>query len=303
MAIEPAAITSIADMLERGLGGDAASLGDVVRAGLDELRALVLSCDAKARGGVAEIDAGGGAAAGGSVFGGVFGAALGGALGGAASRSRASSGGVEICDADEFLKRDATHFNFCVASAIKTGKSYLVGAIAREMVAAGRIAHVLIFTGGEPVDAVDMFEVGFPARAIQYNAGEVAAFLSVCEKRKAGGHALKPTLVVFDDIVGQGVEKDVSIMALFTRGRHLNVWACVSSQQSNNALTPTFKANSRFILFSQLTGSAMTMLHKDMVLRPEMAPKSFRSWVAENCEDYVFGLYDEHAKSLSLMRA
>jgi hypothetical protein len=261
MAIEPTSILSIADMLERGLSGDAASLRDVVEASVAELRALIIH--------VNEIVLRDG-----------------------------------VANPQELLRRDDTHFNFAVASAIKTGKTFLVAAIARAMLDANRIEKIIIFTGGDPNDTVEQFSIcGDAVVVFPYTAEYIETWVSNREKRKADGKSLSPTLVIFDDIVGMGVEKNSAVMNLFTRGRHLNVWTCVSSQQSNNALAPTFKANSRFIIFSQLTGSAMNTLHKDLVLRPELSPSRFRALIAEKCEDYVFALYDAHAKAITFIRA
>ena len=124
------------------------------------------------------------------------------------------------------------------------------------------------------------------------------------EVEASGGAAVQErTLLVLDDVVGAGIESSKGVEALFTRGRHQGVTVCLSSQQPNRTITPTFKNNTRFVLFTQLTGTGMKRLLEDMVLRPPMKPAAFEAWVSERCVDYAFGLYDSHLKTLSVVRA
>ena len=136
-----------------------------------------------------------------------------------------------------------------------------------------------------------------------YSEDAIAGLVARLEERREAVGVLKRTLLVLDDVVGEGVERSKSVLKLFTRGRHWGVFVCLSSQQANCALSPTFKANSRFIFFSQLTGTGMKRLCEDMVLRPPMRPSAFEAWVSAHCVDYAFGLYDAHEKALSVVRA
>ena len=271
--MEPDTILASAKVLERGLDGDAASQREMLpgEAAVNAAREQM------------EYEA---------------------AAGAALPFPHAPAPAREGCGPNELIIRDDSHFNFCVASAIRTGKTTLVVAIAKAMADAGRISQVLIFTAGNEDDTLNAFVSVTRAdvRVFAYSAEQVMTWVGNRAEKKDAGDILRPTLVIFDDVVGEGVERDKAVLTLFTRGRHLNVYTAISSQQANNALSPTFKANSRYIIFSQLTGSAMNLLHKDLVLRPEMSPADFRSWVTRKCENFVFGLYDAHGKSLSTIR-
>ena len=191
----------------------------------------------------------------------------------------------------------------CVASAIKSGKSTLVCALARALVSAGRVDRVVVFTA-DVLTAKEAFaDVCATTLVGAYSEDAIAGLVARLEERRESAGVLKRTLLVLDDVVGEGVERSKSVLKLFTRGRHLGVFVCLSSQQANCALSPTFKANSRFIFFSQLTGTGMKRLCEDMVLRPPMKPSAFEAWVSAHCVDYAFGLYDAHEKALSVVRA
>ena len=260
--MEPEALLSVADLLQRGLDG--ASLPEVVPVAIDELRALAATLR------------------------------RGGAAAGAA---------VPVLPPSEIVSRDPSHFNFCVASRTKSGKSFLVAAIAREMVAAGRVARVIILSADTSTAMATYDGVCPDTRVYAYLAERVLALIKAHERKRLADETPVPTLVVFDDIADTDIAKDKYVNALFTRGRHMNIWTCVASQQANCALAPVFKNNSRFIIFSQLPPKALGGLLDDMVLRPEMSPKTFKAWVAEQCERYTFALYDDNMRSLSLLRA
>ena len=203
----------------------------------------------------------------------------------------------------DVLAREDGPFNVCVASAIKSGKSTLVCALARALVSAGRVDRVVVFTA-DVVTAKEAFaDVCATTLVGAYSEDAIAGLVARLEERREAVGVPKRTLLVLDDVVGEGVERSKSVLKLFTRGRHLGVFVCLSSQQANCALSPTFKANSRFIFFSQLTGTGMKRLCEDMVLRPPMKPSAFEAWVSAHCVDYAFGLYDAHAKALSVVRA
>ena len=209
----------------------------------------------------------------------------------------------DVLNVSDIIRREDGPFNVCVASAIKSGKSTLVCAFARALVAAGRIDRVVVFSADVLTAEETFADVCATTLVGVYSEDAVAGLLARLEERRSSGAVLKRTLLVLDDVVGVGVERSKSVLKLFTRGRWLGVSVCLSSQQANRALAPTFKANSRFIFFSQLTGTGMKRLGEDMVLRPPMKPSAFEAWVSERCIDYAFGLYDAHEKALSVVRA
>ena len=152
------------------------------------------------------------------------------------------------------------------------------------MVSAGRVDRVVVFTA-DVLTAKEAFaDVCATTLVGAYSEDAIAGLVARLEERREAVGVLKRTLLVLDDVVGEGVERSKSVLKLFTRGRHLGVFVCLSSQQANCAL-------SRFIFFSQLTGTGMKRLCEDMVLRPPMKPSAFEAWVSAHCVDYAFGLY------------
>jgi hypothetical protein len=263
--MEPAAFTAVADILARGLTSDEGDYRSAMVEAEAMLRALCVH-----------------------------------------TRSR------DVLSVSKLLARSEGAFHVCVAAGSNSGKSTLVCALARAMVDAGRIECVKVLTA-DTLTAEEQFAgLGCKTQVGLFAEETVEKWVARLERQRlenveveaSGGVAVQErTLLVLDDVVGAGVETSKAVTTLFTRGRHLGVYVCLSRQQPNRTLTPTSKNNTRFIVFTQLTGTGMKRLWEDMVLRPPMKPAAFEAWVSERCVDYAFGLYDSHLKTLSVVRA
>ena len=225
--MESAAFVAVADLLARGLDGDKGDYRSVMVEAEAMLRALCVH-----------------------------------------PRSR------DALNVSELLARSEGAFHVCVAAGSNSGKSTLVCALARAMVDAGRIECVKVLTA-DTLTAEKQFEgLGCKTQVGLFAEETVAKWVARLERRRlgnveveasGGAAAQERTLLVLDDVVGAGIESSKGVEALFTRGRHPGVTVCLSSQQPNRTLTPTFKNNTRFILFTQLTGTGMRRLLEDMV--------------------------------------
>ena len=137
-----------------------------------------------------------------------------------------------------------------------------------------------------------------------FSETEIQKTILVYKNNKINEKPNAPTLIIFDDIVGSGLERSYGVMEIFSQFSHYNCWACISSQQANNSLSPTIKGLLRYTMFSVLTPTAENELFKDFILTPRMTPSSFEKWRDDNLSrQYNFGLYDKWQKNLSIIRA
>ena len=87
------------------------------------------------------------------------------------------------------------------------------------------------------------------------------------------------------------------------------MYLSILSQTANRTLAPTFKTNSRFILFGAIPPAVCRDLVQSITLTPAQKPKAVSDWIsaeiggAEGTEQaFVFGLYDSHKSILMKMR-
>ena len=121
--------------------------------------------------------------------------------GGVAVAARAD---VALNVADVLAREDGA-FNVCVALAIKSGKSTLVCALARALVSAGRVNRVVVLTA-DVLTAKEAFaDVRATTLVGAYSEDAIAGLVARLEERWDAVGVLKRTLLVLDDVVGEGV--------------------------------------------------------------------------------------------------
>ena len=194
-------------------------------------------------------------------------------------------------------------FSMCVAAGVRGGKSFLIRALASSLLARGRVVQVYVYTGNV-AGAADSFD-GLWADGVnlicEFSDEELAKF--VAKRSKAS----PPALVIFDDVLGQGLEKSKVAETLFSAFRHSNVSVIVATQKANCALTPTAKQNADFILFGRLNPRQMKTLHGEMDFADEALekPAAFSQWVKTNLavERHTFGVWVRDSMRVWAVRA
>jgi hypothetical protein len=250
----------------------------------------------------------------------------------------------------DFEQLSREPFNAVFAAGTNSGKSFLLCRVAITLVEQQRVNNVFVLSAdvdtvvqaGSPYHAVcaAVKAAHGQFKALKFTEKSLADIVDWQEKRRKGAAEGKrefdPVLIVLDDVddVVRALfiqllncrsaftphtrthpcpppqEKSASLLALFKRGRHINIFLCVLSQTSNRALAPTFKANARFIFFSSLPPFAVRDLSQSMILHPPQKPKAISDWVAAEIggaegtpQQHVFALYDSHRRMLWKVKA
>lgn len=209
----------------------------------------------------------------------------------------------EVLGVDVMLERNPEWFFVTsLASAANSGKSTLMCELALRLMDAGRIDEIVVFSISSATAKKDY---GCLPNALFYDYSEetLKAVIDNCRARVSAGRPVKRRLVILDDVMGTGADKSNAVMELFTSGRHCGLMPVLISQMSNRVMTPTVKNQSRYILFSELTGGGLKALHSDFIIRPRMKPQQFVDWADEHLVKHTFALYDRDERSLSLVRA
>jgi hypothetical protein len=173
--MEPDSLLRVADLLQRGLEAD--TLSEVVPNAIADLRALADSLRA------------------------------------AVVRPAAGAPAGVLSPADFVTRAEDQEypFHFCVAATTGAGKSYLVAAIARAMVAAGRVVQVIVLSTN-PITAAETYsDVCDRVYTYPYSPENVRKLLAMQEKMRLAGELPTPTLVVFDDIAATDIAKDKGV--------------------------------------------------------------------------------------------
>ena len=178
----------------------------------------------------------------------------------------------------DFLDAESDHFCLSVAAPTRGGKSFLVRALALEMLDRGRVGKVYVFAGA--VSAAVESYAGLGAFVYDFS-DELGQFLR-SRRGKTDG-----CLVILDDVLGTNADKSLAVRALFSEGRHLALSCFCISQTANRALTPLIKQQSRFIVFGDLNERQLKMIYDEVKIRPATSFRGFCVWVEEHVKNYT----------------
>lgn len=201
----------------------------------------------------------------------------------------------DVLGVGDLLDVEREHFCLSVAAPTRGGKSFLVCALAREMLDRGRVGKVYVLTGSVQV-AVESY-AGLGAFVYEFSDELLGRFLKSREGKTDG------CLVILDDVLGTGSDKSAQVFQLFTMGRHLALSCFCISQVANRALTPLIKQQSRFIVFGDLNERQLKMIYDEVKIRPATTFRAFCAWVEEHVRDYTFGVWSAGTKRVCSVRA
>jgi len=201
----------------------------------------------------------------------------------------------DVRDVGDLLDAEPDHFCMSVAAPSQGGKSYLVRALAREMLDRGRVGKVYVFAGSVQA-AVKSYD-GLGAFVFEFDDDRLGRFLK-SRRGKTDG-----CLVILDDVLGTGADRSGAVRDLFSNGRHYFLSCFCISQVSNRALTPLVKQQSRFIVFGDLNERQLKMIYDEVKIRPATTLREFYSWVDERLRVHTFGVWAAGTKRVSVIQA
>jgi len=201
----------------------------------------------------------------------------------------------DVRDVRELLDGVRGHFGLCVASPTRGGKSYLVRALAREMLDQERVCKVYVFSGTVQ-GAVESY-AGLGALCYEFSDERLEKF-----NRTRQGKS-DDVLVILDDVLGTDAGTSRAVRALFSEGRHLRASCFMLSQVANRVLTPLVKQQSRFIVFGDLNDRQLKMIYDEVKIRPATTFRQFCVWVDEHLQKHTFGVWDAETKRVCAVRA
>ena len=149
-------------------------------------------------------------------------------------------------------------FRIAVAAAGSFGKTFLVRELLRYRCAqmsadSGIMPTAIVFSssksGWDDINKGDVRD---------YDPELIAEWFAETDRKaqfeKSFGRIPAPLFVIFDDVVGEaGVEKDKTIDALFTRGRHFNISTVLIGQSPKGLVSPIRKTNTTIYFFGNFS--------------------------------------------------
>jgi hypothetical protein len=196
-----------------------------------------------------------------------------------------------VTDVAAFCENIKTPFSMAVASKRNTGKTLLVSAIIRQLLATKIIKSVLVMSQTVHVNKDYWF---LPERLRQPFSEDVIKRLMDRQAVKKKGERDQVLLVLDDVLSDKEAEKSRFIKRLFTLGRHYDINVVLISQTSNVALSPGIKQNADYIIYSRLNRYQLAALWESIT---NMDKKEFIAYSEENNKDFVFLVVDNTSQS------
>ena len=178
-----------------------------------------------------------------------------------------------------------------VASKRNTGKTLLISALVRDLLATKKVKQVLVMSQTVHVNRDYWF---LPGRMRQpFSEAVIKRLMDRQAATKKG--VRDQVLLVLDDVLSdKEAEKSRFIKRLFTLGRHYDITVVLISQTSNVALSPGIKQNADYILYSRLNRYQLASLWESIT---NMDKRSFIGYSEENNKNYTFLVVDNTSQS------
>lgn len=196
-----------------------------------------------------------------------------------------------VMDIGAFAARIKTPFSMAVASKRNTGKTLLISALIREMLAQKQVKQVLVMSQTVHVNRDYWF---LPERMRQPFSEDVIKKL-MDRQAAIKKEERDQVLLVLDDVLSdKEAEKSRFIKRLFTLGRHYDINVVLISQTSNVALSPGVKQNADYIVYSRLNRYQLASLWESIT---NMDKRAFIEFSEENNKNFVFLVVDNTSQS------
>ena len=205
--------------------------------------------------------------------------------------SQEQEGSEETMDVSAFAEGIRTPFSMAVASKRNTGKTLLISALIREMLARQQVKQVLVMSQTVHVNRDYWF---LPERMRQPFSEDVIKKL-MDRQAAIKKEERDQILLVLDDVLSdKEAEKSRFIKRLFTLGRHYDINVVLISQTSNVALSPGIKQNADYIVYSRLNRYQLASLWESIT---NMDKRDFIAYSEANNKNYTFLVVDNTSQS------